>query len=112
MGSREARKLLAQCRVSLIYSSSPPWGQATDKTACPCRSNGDDHKLLKISYIISRRTSIDVFSGKSSDIGNFAKGLIGKLADGKVMEGLGDAAGTLLTKLIGSSSGSAQTETI
>ncbi|KAH6971229.1 hypothetical protein BKA56DRAFT_694287 [Ilyonectria sp. MPI-CAGE-AT-0026] len=75
-------------------------------------SNGNDHKLLKISYIISRRTSIDVFTGKSSDIGKFAKDLIGKLADGKVMEGLGDLAGTLLNKLFGSASGSAQTERI
>lgn len=76
------------------------------------RSNGNDHKLLKISYIISRRTSIDVFTGKSTDIGNFAKDLISKLADGKVMEGLGNLAGTLLNKLFGSASGSAQTERI
>ncbi|KAJ4146066.1 hypothetical protein LMH87_004896 [Akanthomyces muscarius] len=75
-------------------------------------SNGNDHKLLKISYIISRRTSIDVFTGKSTDIGNFAKDLISKLADGKVMEGLGNLAGTLLNKLFGSASGSAQTERI
>lgn len=76
------------------------------------RSNGIDHKLLKISYIISRRTSIDVFTGKSSDIGQFAKDLISKIADGKIMEGLGNLAGTLLNKLFGSASGSAQTERV
>jgi hypothetical protein len=76
------------------------------------RRNGNDHKLLKISYIISRRTSIDIFEGKSNDIGEFAKTLIGKLADGKIMEGLGDLAGTMLTKLLGSASGSAQSERI
>ncbi|KAF5574407.1 hypothetical protein FPCIR_13600 [Fusarium pseudocircinatum] len=75
-------------------------------------SNGNDHKLLRISHIISRRSSIDVFTGESSDIGEFAKDLIGKLADSKVMEGLGSLAGTLLNKLFGSSSGSAQTEKI
>ncbi|KAF5667842.1 hypothetical protein FDENT_12009 [Fusarium denticulatum] len=74
--------------------------------------NGNDHKLLKISHIISRRTSIDVFTGESSDIGKFAKDLVGKLADGKAMEGLGSLAGTLLNKLFGCSSGSAQTEKI
>ncbi|KAF5570833.1 hypothetical protein FPHYL_925 [Fusarium phyllophilum] len=74
--------------------------------------NGNDHKLLKISHIISRRTSIDVFTGESSDIGKFAKDLIEKLADGKVMEGLGNLAGSLLNKLFGSASGSAQTEKI
>ncbi|KAF4490186.1 hypothetical protein FAGAP_11051 [Fusarium agapanthi] len=75
-------------------------------------SNGNDHKLIKISHIISRRTSIDVFTGESSDIGKFAKDLIVKLADSKVMEGLGNLAGTLLNKLFGSASGSAQTERI
>ncbi|KAG5746114.1 hypothetical protein H9Q69_006692 [Fusarium xylarioides] len=75
-------------------------------------SNGNDHKLLKISYIISRRTSIDVFTGESSDIGKFTKDLIVKLTDGKVMEGLGNLAGSLLNKLFGSASGSAQTEKI
>ncbi|KAG9503562.1 hypothetical protein J7337_003513 [Fusarium musae] len=74
--------------------------------------NGNDHKLLKISHIISRRTSIDVFTGESSDIGKFAKDLIAKLDDGKVMEGLGNLAGSLLNKLFGSASGSAQTEKI
>ncbi|KAF5964579.1 hypothetical protein FBULB1_12706 [Fusarium bulbicola] len=75
-------------------------------------SNGNDHKLLKISHIISRRTSIDVFTGESSDIGKFAKDLIGKLADSKVMEGLENLIGSLLNKLFGSASGSAQTERI
>ncbi|RBR02754.1 hypothetical protein FVER53590_03500 [Fusarium verticillioides] len=74
--------------------------------------NGNDHKLLKISHIISRRTSIDVFTGESSDIGKFAKELIVKLDDGKVMEGLVNLAGSLLNKLFGSASGSAQTEKI
>jgi hypothetical protein len=68
--------------------------------------------LLKISHIISRRTSIDVFTGKSSDIGKFAKELIVKLDGGKAMEGLGNLAGSLLNKLFGSASGSAQTEKI
>ncbi len=53
-----------------------------------------------------------MFSGKTSDIGRFAKDLIGKLGDGKIMEGLGNAAGDLLSKLLGAASGSAQTETI
>ncbi|KAF5642058.1 hypothetical protein F52700_3240 [Fusarium sp. NRRL 52700] len=75
-------------------------------------SNGNDHKLLKISHIISRRTSIDVFTGESSDIGKFAKDVILKLADSKAMEGLGNLAGSLLNKLYGSASGSAQTERI
>ncbi|KAG9187003.1 hypothetical protein G6011_10111 [Alternaria panax] len=73
-------------------------------------NNGNDHKLLKISYIISRRTSIDVFSAKSSDLGEFVKQIIGKLADGKVMEGIAGMAGTVINKLFGSASGSAQTE--
>ncbi|RBQ75715.1 hypothetical protein FVER14953_03500 [Fusarium verticillioides] len=76
------------------------------------KRNGNDHKLLKISHIISRRTSIDVFTGESSDIGKFAKELIVKLDDGKVMEGLVNLAGSLLNKLFGSASGSAQTEKI
>ncbi|KAF5556323.1 hypothetical protein FMEXI_1165 [Fusarium mexicanum] len=75
-------------------------------------SNGNNHKLLKISHIISRRTSIDVFTGESSDISKFAKELIGKLADSKIMEGLENLIGTLLNKLFGSASGSAQTERI
>ncbi|KAF5689944.1 hypothetical protein FCIRC_1107 [Fusarium circinatum] len=75
-------------------------------------SHGNDHNLLKISHIISRRTSIDVFTGESSDIGKFAKDLIGKLADSKVMEGLDNLVGTLLNKLYASASGSAQTEKI
>ncbi|KAG4255465.1 hypothetical protein FPRO04_03997 [Fusarium proliferatum] len=74
--------------------------------------NGNDHKLLKISHIISRRTSIDVFTGGSSDIGKFAKDLIVNLADSKVMEGFSNVAGSLLNKLFGSASGSAQTEKI
>ncbi|CVK94511.1 uncharacterized protein FMAN_03584 [Fusarium mangiferae] len=74
--------------------------------------NSNDHKLLKISHIISRRTSIDVFTGGSSDIGKFAKDLIVNLADSKVMKGLGNVAGSLLNKLFGSASGSAQTEKI
>ncbi|KAB2098888.1 hypothetical protein AG0111_0g12908 [Alternaria gaisen] len=73
-------------------------------------NSGNDHKLLKISYIISRRMSIDVFSAKSSDLGDFVKQIIGKLADGKVMEGIAGMAGTVINKLFGSASGSAQTE--
>ncbi|KAL1791776.1 hypothetical protein ACET3X_009527 [Alternaria dauci] len=73
-------------------------------------NSGDNHKLLKISYIISRRTSIDVFSAKSNDLGEFVKQIIGKLADGKVMEGIAGMAGTVINKLFGSASGSAQTE--
>ncbi|KAF5573448.1 exonuclease VII small subunit domain-containing protein [Fusarium pseudoanthophilum] len=74
--------------------------------------NGNNHKLLKISHIISRRTSIDVFTGASSGIGKFARDIIEKLDDAKVMESLGNLAGSLLNKLFGSASGSAQTEKI
>jgi hypothetical protein len=66
--------------------------------------------LLKISYIISRRTSIDVPSAKGNDLGDFVKGIITSLADGNVMKGIGDLAGTVIKKLFGAASGSAQTE--
>jgi hypothetical protein len=51
-----------------------------------------------------------VFTEKSSDIGDFVKDIIGKIADGKVMEGISGMAGTVINKLFGSASGSAQTE--
>lgn len=73
-------------------------------------NSGNDHKMLKISYIISRRTSIDVFSGKSNDLGDFVATIISKIADGKVMEGITSLAGTVINKIFGSASGSAQTE--
>ncbi|KAF5618854.1 uncharacterized protein FTJAE_12121 [Fusarium tjaetaba] len=88
------------------------WAQEKIENFLSDIENGNDHKLLKISHIISRRTSIDIFTGESSDIGKFAKDLIVKLDDGKVMEGLGNLAGSLLNKLFGSASGSAQTEKI
>ncbi|KAK3687873.1 hypothetical protein B0T22DRAFT_439455 [Podospora appendiculata] len=69
-------------------------------------------QLLKISYIISCRTSVDVFTGKSSDIGKFAEDLIQKLCSGDIVKGLRSLAGTLLNKLFGSASGSAQSEKI
>ena len=88
---------------------SGPWTWTWD-TEYFHRNSGNDHKLLKISYIISRRTSIDVFSGKSSDISEFVKEIIGKVADGKAMENINGIAGSVINKLFGSASGSAQTE--
>lgn len=111
MGSGEARELLARGRVSLAYRLIAR-SLFTDKSLAPVRKNGNDEKLLKISYIVSRRTSIDVFTGKSSDIGPFAKDLIVKLAEGSVKEALSNLTGTLLSKLLGAASGSAQTERI
>ena len=111
MGSGEIGQFPDRSRVS-AYSSACRMIEITNTCTHGIRRNGNDHKLLKISYIISRRTSIDIFKGKSSDIAEFAEGLISKLAGGNVLEALGSLTGTILKKLIGASSGSAQTEKI
>jgi hypothetical protein len=74
------------------------------------RNSNNDHKLLKISYIISRRTSIDVFSSKGNDLGDFVKDIITSISGSNVMNSIGALAGTVIKKLFGSASGSAQTE--
>ena len=77
------------------------------------RSNGDDHKLLKISYIISRRTSIDIFQGQQTKVGEFINTIIKGFSEGgKVMDTIGNLAAGVIEKLFGSSSGSAQTERV
>jgi hypothetical protein len=68
--------------------------------------------LLKISYIISRRTSVDVFQNKKSELGSFVGKVIGKLVEGQVKEGLIALAEGALDKLLGSASGAAKTEKV
>ncbi|KAH6887453.1 hypothetical protein B0T10DRAFT_489821 [Thelonectria olida] len=76
-------------------------------------NNPSGQKLVKISHIISRRSSIDIFSGQSSEIGEFATGIVKALAEGDgVLAKLSDVAVTVLKKVFGAASGSAQTEKI
>jgi len=75
-------------------------------------NDSSNTKLLKISYIISRRTSVDVFEAEKSDLGPFIGKIIGKLVDGQVKEGLISLAEGAIDKLLGSSSGAAKTDKV
>jgi len=80
----------------------------------------ENPKLFKIGQIVSRRTSVDTFMGKSSDIGEFAQKIVNKLVNGKNADGsegnrldvLGDIVGTVINKFFGAAAGSSQTERI
>ena len=74
------------------------------------RRNGNDEKLLKIDYVVSRRASINIFQGQSSDIGKFAKEIIEGFSEGQIVKTAGKLAEGVINKIFGASSGSAQTE--
>jgi hypothetical protein len=59
--------------------------------------------------MIRSRISIDIFK---SDVGKFASDLIKNLAQGNIMQGISDSIATLLNKLMGATSGAAQSERI
>ena len=85
---------------------------ATDRTLCRLRSESKDPKLLNISYIISRRATVEVFSSKKSSLGDFVGEVISNLVAGKIAEGLTGLVKGAIRKLLGSSSGSAKTDRV
>jgi len=85
---------------------------ATDGSLCHLRSESKDPKLLNISYIISRRASVEVFSSKKSTLGEFVGDVINNLVAGKVAEGLTGLIKGAIGKLLGASSGSAKTDRV
>lgn len=85
---------------------------ATDRTVCHLRSDAKDPKLLNISYIISRRSSVEVFSSKKSTLGDFVGDVINNLVAGKIAEGLVGLVKGAIGKLLGASSGSAKTDRV
>ena len=76
------------------------------------RSESKDPKLLNISYIISRRATVEVFSSKMSTLGDFVGGVITKLVEGKIAEGLTGLVTGAVNKLLGASSGAAKTDRV
>ncbi|KAL9045430.1 MAG: hypothetical protein Q9214_001522 [Letrouitia sp. 1 TL-2023] len=75
-------------------------------------SESKDPKLLNISYIISRRATVEVFSSKKSSIGDFVGDVIKKLVAGDIKEGLIGLVTGAVDKVLGASSGSAKTDRI
>ena len=85
---------------------------ATERILCNLRSESKDPKLLNISYIISRRATVEVFSSKKSTIGDFVGDVINKLVAGKIAEGVTSLVTGAVGKLLGASSGSAKTDRV
>ena len=76
------------------------------------RSGSKDPRLLNISYIISRRASVEVYNSKKSTLGVFVADLITSLVAGKTVEGLTTLIKGAVGKVLGASSGSAKTDRV
>ncbi|KAI9697883.1 MAG: hypothetical protein M1820_007670 [Bogoriella megaspora] len=89
------------------------WAQEKiDNFLLEIESDSRDPKLLNISYIISRRATVEVFSSKKSSLGEFVGDAIAGLVSGKIVDSLVALISGAITKIMGASSGSAKTDRV